>query len=82
MQQWLKWSRKQIYEVFEPSFNIFLSPVRDDNAELTESASLLHATLEIGEELIRMAIVSTWVLIAPTKPQPNNFFCPSGHWES
>ena len=67
---------QETYEVFEPSFNIFLSPVRDDNAELTESASLLHTNLEIGEELIRMAIVSTWVLIAPSKPQPSNFFCP------
>ena len=31
--------------------NIPLSSVRDDNAEPTESASLLYTTLEIDEEL-------------------------------
>ena len=43
-----------IYEVFEPSLNIALPPIREDNAKPTESTSLLHTTLKKGEELIRM----------------------------
>lgn len=51
-----------IYEVIEPSLNIPLSLICDtnnafnnNNAEPHKQATLPNVTLEIGEELIRMA---------------------------